>query len=209
MSRLTSFAGNEELCSGKRPESAKRYNRQASAFEEPSDIPRRPELGAVDPVEERTSHENEWNIYVRQHEEAARAQHSRDLANAGGLLAPMMKGHGTERDVEGGSPKWQRRRIPLLEAEAGISLVLPLRLDDHLLRDIDARQLYSTPADSRSFEQAAGPATNIEDILRRAACSSKGVQYGIMDGPEDEPLTDTAIIVRGTVVEGSHGLSIA
>jgi hypothetical protein len=209
MSGLSLFAGNEELCSEKRPEAAIRYKRQAGAFEEPSDLLRRPELGAVDPVEERASHEDEWNIYVRQHEEAARAQHPRDLADAGGLLAPMMKGHGTERDVEGGSPKWQRRRISLLEAEAGISLVLLLGLDDHLLRDIDARQLCSTPAVSRSFEQAAGPATNIEDILRWAACRSKGVQYGIMDGSEDEPLADAAIIARGTVVEGSHGLSIS
>ncbi|HXW83322.1 MAG TPA: hypothetical protein VEJ86_02885 [Candidatus Binataceae bacterium] len=176
-------------------------------FEKLSEVVWCVELRAVDVIEERTEEKEQRKIYVREHEQPAGPQRSRRLSDARGLIDPVMERHGAESRIERGVFDWQSRRIPLLEVELGITLVLPQRLGDHFLRYVDSSELRLVPAASGSFQKAAGAATDIEKIVGRGACRRACVQRGIVYRGEDQLLEDAAVIAGRPPVE-SHGLRL-
>ncbi len=198
------LSGHEELHARELAEAVTSHNGELGLFEQPLDVLGASKVQAVNPLQERVCDEHEWRVDVREDEQPAGLQHSRDLAHPRRLISPVVKRIRAESSVEGGRPERQRTCVPLPEDESGVSLIFPPCLGNHRFRHVDSGKPSATPAPSSCFQQAAGSTTDVDHFARRPARRTERVQRGVVDGLEKHSLEEAAVIAASPSVEEPH-----
>src|SRR4029077_248736 len=136
-----------------------------------------------------------------------RRQNARDLRDALALVAPVVKGHRAEHEVEGGGGKWQGLGHRLLKPNRAVR-VRGLRLPHHLDGRVDAAELRPGEPSLRETKQPTGATSDIEDCAWVGDLLGRELQHRALHGLEDDALHPVPVVLARPAVEALYVMSV-